>query len=69
MKRVVATVAIVIAAQFGALAACATLGPKERAEVAHTAATLEQCQEQGRMCKADGGAGCYDACMRDAGLR
>ena len=57
------------------LCGCATIddlfGPAERADVAHTADELEQCQEHGRACKADGGAHCYDtycACVRDAGL-
>lgn len=54
------------------LAACASLGPAERTEIADTAAALERCQEVGRACKADGGTACYqqyDACVTDAGLR
>lgn len=55
-----------------ALAACAVFGPDERAAVATTAASIENCEEKGRACNADGGTHCYDvydACMRDGGLR
>ncbi len=56
MRRVIAGLALVAGVQLGI--ACATLGPAQRLELTHTATTIEQCQEQGRMCKADGGAGC-----------
>lgn len=52
-------------------AACALLGPADRADLVDTAATLERCQELGRACKADGGTNCfqvYSACVGDAGL-
>ncbi len=67
MRRVLAGLALVAGVQLGI--ACATLSPTQRLEITHTATTIADCQEQGRACKADGGAGCYDACMRDAGLR
>jgi len=54
-----------------AAAACATLGPADRLEIAEVGATIAHCQSVGRACKADGGTDCYDvydACMRDAGL-
>lgn len=57
---------------FGVLAACQVLGPADRAAIAQDAATIEKCQEEGRACKADGGADCfgvYDRCMVDGGLR
>jgi hypothetical protein len=57
---------------FGAVLACQVFGPADRAAVAQDAATIEKCQEEGRACKADGGANCYsvyDACMVDGGLR
>jgi hypothetical protein len=58
-------------AAFSIGAACAELTPADRADIATTAAIIERCQEEGRACKADGGANCYgvyDACMHDAGL-
>lgn len=65
----VRNLAVVIGAQLLALACGAALTPSDRVDITNTAATIERCQEAGRACKADGGAGCYDACMRDAGLR
>lgn len=55
-------------------AACALLGPAERAQIAKDAAKIEECQELGRLCKMDGGSGkdCYaqyDQCMIDGGMR
>lgn len=53
------------------LAACNTLTPADRADIATAASVIEGCEEAGRMCKVDGGHDCYgvyDACMRDAGL-
>jgi len=53
------------------LGACFQLTPGDRAQLADDANKIEQCQEQGRACKADGGTHCkdtYNDCMKDAGL-
>lgn len=54
-----------------ALGACSLFGPAEQRELNNTAAEILQCQNEGRACAADGGAdaGCYAACMKDAGLK
>ncbi len=48
---------------------CAIFGAQERAEVAGTLNSVEQCQEKGRAAPDGGHLKAYDACMREAGLR
>lgn len=53
----------------GLVVACAQL---DLAVPAEDSATILNCQDVGRACKADGGSDCYgayDACMRDGGMR
>ncbi len=51
------------------LAGCAIFGSKERAEVANTINSVEQCQEIGRQGPDGGHYKAYDECMKEAGLR
>ncbi len=63
--------ALVLLAASALCFACLSLTPAEQRDIADTATIIANCQKVGRDCKADGGAGCYDAyaaCMRDGGL-
>ncbi len=69
ISKGIKVVVFIVAGHVLGFGCASALGPKERSEITTTAATIHRCQEEGRACKADGGAGCYDACMRDAGFR